>query len=398
MIILKQSAAANIYVTAVNTGSQPVTSISDANWTKRISKNGAAFSYLTGTMVELERGVYTYPLGVGDVDTLGQLCLMFLATGSLNVVQYYTIRSKVLGETMDANVVSMAAATLTEAAIATNAISATKIASGAITAGTLANDTLTANKVATNTLTSGKFAAGAFTAGIFAAEAIGITALATGSLHAVALATDAATELAAQVWNTAAAAHVFPGTMGATLNTAATGSSAATLAAAVWDRPIAGHLIAGSTGVTLFNAGSGSGAPSAAVVAAAVWDKPIAAHLVAGSAGAVLHTANSGTHISDTVWDEQVAAHLVAGSTGATLHSANSGSLTANNVWAFAHESGRTTKGVMRRLDALMTGKATGLLGTVYALFAPDGTTKLVEATQDVDLGTRETASTVAGD
>jgi hypothetical protein len=61
-------------------------------------------------------------------------------------------------------------------------------------------------------------------------------------------------------------------------------------------------------------------------------------------------------------------------------------------------EGSRTVKGVLRRMDALITGKATGLIGTVYALFAADGTTKLVEATQSVVLGTRVSASTVAGD
>ena len=55
-------------------------------------------------------------------------------------------------------------------------------------------------------------------------------------------------------------------------------------------------------------------------------------------------------------------------------------------------------KGAILRLDQLLTGKHTGMLGAVWALFAPDGTTKLVEASQNVGAGTRDTASTVAGD
>ncbi len=67
-------------------------------------------------------------------------------------------------------------------------------------------------------------------------------------------------------------------------------------------------------------------------------------------------------------------------------------------VLAAVTEGSRTVRGVLRRLDALLTGKATGMIDTLFALYAADGTTKLVEATQDPDAGTRETASTVAGE
>jgi hypothetical protein len=67
-------------------------------------------------------------------------------------------------------------------------------------------------------------------------------------------------------------------------------------------------------------------------------------------------------------------------------------------VMAYAHESGRTILGVMRRLDAMLTGKATGLVGTLATFYRADGTTKAIEATQDTTLGTRVAASTVGGD
>ncbi len=70
----------------------------------------------------------------------------------------------------------------------------------------------------------------------------------------------------------------------------------------------------------------------------------------------------------------------------------------ADAVLEASHESGRTLKGVFRRLDALMTGKATGLLGVLATFFRPDGVTKAIEATQNTTLGTRDTASTVGGD
>ena len=71
--------------------------------------------------------------------------------------------------------------------------------------------------------------------------------------------------------------------------------------------------------------------------------------------------------------------------------------ITASN-WNYAHITARTTKGVMKRLDQYLTGKATGLIGSTFAIFDTDGVTKLVEAAQDTAAGTRTAASTVAGD
>lgn len=67
-------------------------------------------------------------------------------------------------------------------------------------------------------------------------------------------------------------------------------------------------------------------------------------------------------------------------------------------VLAAAHTPGRTVQGVLLRIDQLIAGKHTGLLGALWTLFAPDGTTPLVQATQDVSAGTREAATTIAGD
>ncbi len=67
-------------------------------------------------------------------------------------------------------------------------------------------------------------------------------------------------------------------------------------------------------------------------------------------------------------------------------------------IWTYVLEGARTPRGVLRRLDALIKGKATGLVGTTAAFYADDGTTKLIEATQDTGAGTRTAASTAAGD
>jgi len=67
-------------------------------------------------------------------------------------------------------------------------------------------------------------------------------------------------------------------------------------------------------------------------------------------------------------------------------------------ILSYAHETSRTLLGVFRRLDALMTGKATGLLSSLATFYRADGVTKAIEATQNTTAGTRETASTVGGD
>jgi hypothetical protein len=68
------------------------------------------------------------------------------------------------------------------------------------------------------------------------------------------------------------------------------------------------------------------------------------------------------------------------------------------DVLSYAHETGRSLLGVFRRLDALLTGRATGLLSSLATFYRADGATKAIEATQNTTAGTRETASTVGGD
>lgn len=96
--------------------------------------------------------------------------------------------------------------------------------------------------------------------------------------------------------------------------------------------------------------------------------------------------------------DVVTAAAVAANAIEADALASDARAAIAAAVMSYAHEAGRTVLGVLRRLDALMTGKATGLIGATVAFFRPDGTTKAIEATQDVAAGTRETASTVGGD
>lgn len=84
--------------------------------------------------------------------------------------------------------------------------------------------------------------------------------------------------------------------------------------------------------------------------------------------------------------------------TGTAVAALPTASAVATAVAEYAHESGRTLLGLFRRLESLLTGKATGLLSTTATFYRPDGVTKAIEATQNTDAGTRETASTVGGD
>ncbi len=59
---------------------------------------------------------------------------------------------------------------------------------------------------------------------------------------------------------------------------------------------------------------------------------------------------------------------------------------------AFSHDTGLTIKGFFRRLDALASGKATGLRSSVASYFMRDGSTEAIEAVQDSVQGTRAVA------
>ena len=92
------------------------------------------------------------------------------------------------------------------------------------------------------------------------------------------------------------------------------------------------------------------------------------------------------------------AAKFATGAVDANSLAADAKTAITASVWAFSHISGRTAKGVLKRMDQLMTGKHTGMKGALWKLFDTDGVTELIRAVQDVVLGTRETATVVAGD
>lgn len=119
---------------------------------------------------------------------------------------------------------------------------------------------------------------------------------------------------------------------------------------------------------------------------------------IATASGVTSATSSLATAASITSLASSVATAAALSTLQTAVNALPSAATVATAVWAVAHESGRTVLGVMKRMDGLLTGKITGMIGSVFAIFAPDSTTKYVEATQDVAAGTRTKASTIAGD
>lgn len=161
--------------------------------------------------------------------------------------------------------------------------------------------------------------------------------------------------------------------------------------------------VSGLTGATLTITASKNGAAFASIT-------PTVTELANGWYSLALTTAHTDTlgdlalHITATSADPtdllmQVVAYDMTDATALGLSRLDAAiSSVATSVWSFAHQSGRTVKGAIKRLDQLLTGKHTGLLGSTWAMYDVDGVTKLVEAAQDTVAGTRTAATTVAGD
>lgn len=61
----------------------------------------------------------------------------------------------------------------------------------------------------------------------------------------------------------------------------------------------------------------------------------------------------------------------------------------------YSFRSGRTVRGLFRRLDSFVTNKVTGLLGAAVTFFQPDNITVEFSTTQDVTLGNRGSSAVV---
>ena len=103
---------------------------------------------------------------------------------------------------------------------------------------------------------------------------------------------------------------------------------------------------------------------------------------------------------ADAVWDEQKAGHVVANSFGKILQDIDTSAVASATVaalMAYAHDTGVTFGGLLTRLEALVSGKATGLKGAIARFFRRDGTTVAMEVPQNVANGTRATGIVSGG-
>jgi hypothetical protein len=413
-IVLKQSTSRDLQFYAQDASGIAVTGKVNGDWTKRISKNGAAYGAMTVTITEMENGHYSYTADTGHTDTLGLLALTFKATGVIQVNQYFPVEVERPG-----NVAAIGANVITAASLATDAGAELADAiwdealSGHTTAGSAGKqlqDIATGSAPTAAAIAdavwdearSGHVAGGSFGEGVvvnsLAADSITSTVIANDALDASEIAADIATELNTNMATSAQVAAVttaisalLPASLDGgfiraqvkgidanMLTAAATASDfGAEIADAVWDEATSGHATAGTTGLALATAGAAPTPPSAAVVADAVWDEARSGHVTSGSFGEGV--------VVNSLGADSLTAASIAPSFGTEIAAA---------IMLYAHESGRTLRGLFRELEAFLTGKATGLRGTTAAFYRPDNVTKAIEAVQDPTAGTRTKATT----
>lgn len=82
MYPIKQSTALAVCFFGHDDVGDAVTGLTDGTFTKRISKNGAAFAAMSVTISELENGWYALTLSASHTDTLGVLTITFINGGS----------------------------------------------------------------------------------------------------------------------------------------------------------------------------------------------------------------------------------------------------------------------------------------------------------------------------
>lgn len=85
MYTIKQSAAETVPFFVHDGNGDGVTGLTDGSFTKRISKNGAAFGAMTVTITEMENGWYSIPLSTTHSNTLGLLSITFTNAGAKQV-------------------------------------------------------------------------------------------------------------------------------------------------------------------------------------------------------------------------------------------------------------------------------------------------------------------------
>lgn len=188
--------------------------------------------------------------------------------------------------------------------------------------------------LASGAITSAKIASGAIAAAAFAANAITSTVIATDAIGSAQIAAGAITAV-----------------------------EAPNLDAAVSSRAAAGAAMALSAG---------------AITTSAFADGAITAAKFA--ANAITSTVIADNALTATKFAAGAFAAVASVVTGAVVYGS------------------RTIKGILKRMDRVNIGKATGLNSSTATFLDEDNSTPVIQATQDTGAGTRQAASTASGD
>jgi len=147
MYPVKQSTALDFIFFAFDANGDGVTGKVDGNWTKRISKYGAAFAAMTVTVTERENGFYHAQLSTSHTDTLGVLTISFSASGVKQVNLQFRVSTRipddhafpnVSGRGMDVD----ASGGVEVGSFQTGAIGASAFSAGAIDAAAIADNAI----------------------------------------------------------------------------------------------------------------------------------------------------------------------------------------------------------------------------------------------------------------
>jgi hypothetical protein len=330
---VKQSTSLAVSVFGFDANGDGVTGIIDGSWTKRISKNGAAFAAMTVTITEMENGWYSLTLSTAHTDTLGILSLSFSAAGVKRVNLQYRVHARVLddlafptttGRSMDTDVLggievgSFQGGAITAAAFTAGAIDAAAIADAAIDAATFATGAISATAIATDAIGALEFSqgaadkiwasatrtlsTGAIVAATFGAGAIDAAAIATDAIGAAEFSQAAADKIWASTTRTLSTGAIVAATFGAgAIDAAAIATDA--IGAAEFSQAAADKVWASTTRTLSTGAITTTTFAAGAINAAAIADGAIdAATFAAGAIDAAALAADAGTEIGTAVW------------------------------------------------------------------------------------------------
>jgi hypothetical protein len=108
MYPIKQSTAITVPFFVHDASGDAVTGLTDGTFTKRISKNGAAWGAMTVTISEMENGWYSIPLSTSHSDTLGLLSITFTNASAKQVNLQFRVEAKLVDDLNDISTANVA--------------------------------------------------------------------------------------------------------------------------------------------------------------------------------------------------------------------------------------------------------------------------------------------------